>query len=276
MTVDSQRSILSSEKTLFDVLREFWRAKFYLLFFGFVMAIAAFLFVSMATPYYRAEMIVGPAESFVRSAAPVFEGSGQIQRGEISHDDIFLRFEHSYAGVRIARALLSNADFVANIVSAEPSLGKGVRGNQVSAEALSAHLKERVQLQTISGTSLRRLVYYHPDQQFAKRLLTLIHDLADRMIRIETLKETNERIQYLNDALAQNLNPVHKRSLAELLMEQERAKMMVSLDQPFAARIVEPAYVSDKPRWPDLYIMYPVFIFIGLIFGFIFYGLRTS
>ncbi len=118
------------------------------------------------------------------------------------------------------------------------------------------------------------MIYLHPDKKFAVNMVKRIHRITDEMIRARILVETNQRIDYLNASLGKTTNPDHKRSLANLLMEQERLKMMVSLDQPYAASIIEPAYSSVRARWPDHYIIYPVFIFIGMLLGFVTYGLK--
>ena len=101
-----------------------------------------------------------------------------------------------------------------------------------------------------------------------------IHRVSDEIIRRRILYEVNGRVAYLNTALSATVNPDHRRNLTSLLIEQERLKMLVSLDQPYAATIVERPFVSSKPRWPDPYIIYAVFLFVGLLLGFIVYGLR--
>jgi len=58
------------------------------------------------------------------------------------------------------------------------------------------------------------------------------------------------------------------------MMEQERFKMMVSLDQAYAAAIIEPPYVLFRTRWPDKYVFYLMFVFVGLSLGYITYGLK--
>lgn len=137
------------------------------------------------------------------------------------------------------------------------------------AQSLSEYLNKRVHLEPLSGSSsLRRLSYMHPDKKFAAELLTRIHRITDEMIRARILVETNQRIEYLNNSLASTSNPDHKRSLTALLMEQERQKMMVSLDQPYSAYIVEPDFVYSRTYWPDPYAIYPVFVFIWLLLGY--------
>lgn len=260
-----------SEKTLFDVLRDVWRAKFYLLFFGIVGIICAFAFLRGATPYYKAEMLLGPAHGFAQIAMPVMEGTIQTQPQTLSSDVAFERFEQTYYAPSVVGNMLIQANVQDALTMDRAFWFLPRRGAPVPE-----YIRKAVRLEPVSGTSFRRMVYYHPEPKFAKGFIQRIHKAADENIRLSVLRETNARISYLNEALGRVSNPDHKRSLAALLMEQERMRMMVSLDQPFAAAVIEPAYVSRNPRWPDGFIIYPVFLFVGLLAGFVVYGLRRA
>ncbi len=267
---------IAHEKTLYDVLRDVWKAKYYMLGFSVVMVIAAFLFLSLANNYYRAEMIIAPARPMGQSLLPsskIGEGSSQIQEGDLQSSSAFLRFENIYNGVSVAGFLAQDKDIIAG-VSSDLAFEFSKPRNDWNAQSLSEYLKKRIRLEPVSGTPLRRLIYLHPNKEFAVEMIKRIHRITDEMIRARILVETNQRIDYLSSSLSKTTNPEHRRSLANLLMEQERLKMFVSLDQPYAASIIEPAFVSSRPRWPDPYIIYSVFIFIGLLFGFVVYGLR--
>lgn len=261
--------MVAEEQTLVDVLRDVWRAKIYLLCFGFVSLICAFVFIQSAVPHYKAEMIVAPAHSFPQSMASMPEGRIQVQSPDLGGDTAFARFAQTYS-------LPSVVDVLLKVEGIEDGLRRD-RSFAFSDEKKGfdvAYFRRNVRLEPVSGTSFKRFIYMHPDPKFALRLLSLLHGITDEQIRRSVLRETNERITYLNEAMGRSVNPEHKRNLAELMMEQERVRMMVSLDQPFAASVIEPAYVSVKPRWPDRFIIYPVFLFVGLLLGFVTYGFR--
>jgi len=269
-------SQIAREKTLYDVLRDVWKAKYYMLGFSVVMVIAAFLFLSLANNYYRAEMVIAPARPMGQSlisSSKISEGSSQIQEGDLQSSSAFLRFENMYNGVSVAKFLAQDKDIIAG-VSSDLAFEFSKPKNDWNEQRLSEYLKKRVKLEPVSGTPLRRLIYLHSNEAFAADMVKRIHRITDEMIRARILVETKQRIEYLQSSISKTTNPEHRRSLANLLMEQERLKMMVSLDQPFAASIIEPAFVSSRPRWPDPYIIYSVFTFIGLLLGFVVYGLR--
>lgn len=68
------------------------------------------------------------------------------------------------------------------------------------------------------------------------------------------------------------MNPEHRRALTNLLMEQERVKMLVSIDQSYTATIVEPAANLPKPSWPKPLLILPIFMMIGAVLGFVLHG----
>ena len=100
--------------------------------------------------------------------------------------------------------------------------------------------------------------------------------MADRLIRRDIRGDSQARVDYLNKAIAETGNIEHRRALTTLLMEQERLLMLVSIDQPYAATVIEPAASGDKPKWPDLKLLYFGFGFLGIILGFILHGLRRN
>jgi uncharacterized protein involved in exopolysaccharide biosynthesis len=267
---------ITPEKTLFDVLHDLWRAKFYVLAFTLISLIFAFAFIGMAQKYYRAEMVIAPALMMGHGAqniSDIGEGSAQVQSESLRSHSAFLQFENIYNGVSVAKILLSDPKVMAAIDMDRPFEFSSAEENWTE-EKLSEYLRRHLVLAPVSGTPLRSLVYYHPDRSVAKDMVGRVHRIADEIIRARVLKETSERIEYLNQAMLRSKNPDHRRSLTALLMEQERVRMMVSMDQPFAARIIEFPYVSAGPRWPDPYFIYPVFLLVGMFLGFVLYGVR--
>ena len=264
------------EKTLFDVLREVWRSKFYMAFFAIIALILAFLFLSFAQKLYRAEMLIAPATPMgqgMQISSRVGEGSIQVQHENLQSTAAFIRFEAIYDGMSVASVLVQDKEIWAAI-NFDRTFEFSKSHTNWSAEKLSEYLKRRVRLEPVSGTPLRRLTHLHSNKIFAAYMIARIHHVSDEIIRRRILRDVNGRIVYLNNMLSTAINPDHRRNLTALLIEQERLKMLVSLDQPYAATIIERPFVSSKPRWPDPYIIYAVFLFVGLLFGFIVHGLR--
>ncbi len=269
-------SVVLPEKTIFDVLYDMWRARYYMLFSAIIMLIFAFIFLGLSQKFYKAEMIIAPATHMgqgMEKASQIGEGSIYVQHENLQTNAAFLRFEHIYSGASVASILLHDDKIISALEfdrNFEFSKGK----SEWNVSDLSQYLKDRVKLEPVNGTILRKMVYLHPNKNFAAYMIGKIHLVSDLIIRKTILKQTNDRIDYLNKALSSTTNTGHRASLTALLMEQERLKMMVSLDQPYAASIIEKPFVYSDYKYPDPYLVYTLFLFVGLFMGFIIYGLR--
>ncbi|MFP4097854.1 MAG: hypothetical protein ACLFP8_08590 [Alphaproteobacteria bacterium] len=262
-----------AEKSLFDVLREIWQAKFLVLVFVFVALCLAYVFIALSVPHYRAEMVLAPAyslEFYADERAGHMDAVRSPQYTGKTPNDPFMVFEALYNGPSVASSLMRD-DALLERLRDERSFMFSKKYGAWSVQILSQYLSRRVRLEPLSGTlsSLRRMSYSHPDPDVAMSFLKRLHQITDQMIRLRILVQTNDRISYIRGALDEAVNPDHRRSLTDVLMEQERIKMMVSSDQPYAASIVEPAYVLPRTSWPDPFVVYPVFLFVGLLIGYI-------
>lgn len=266
----------TQEKTLSDVMRDVWQARVWMMACGVVALVLACAFMMLAQPCYRAAMILAPASPMRAGADPYAPGpEGSLPAGYAREDDspAFLRFEHTLRGPSVAKILLAD-DRLRAALGAERAYGFGPKKTDWSAEELSAYLQRRVRVEPVAGTALRRVSYAHPDRDFAAVLIAMMHDAADRLICEAARAETQERIDYLQGALERTANPDNRRVLTGLLMEQERLKMMVSMDQPCSAKAIEPPFSSARPAWPDPYLVLPLFVLCGLLAGFIVHGAR--
>lgn len=268
--------IVVSETTLFDIFRDIWAAKIALIVCTILMTGLAFLFITLANAHYKGQMILAPANPMGQETqASASEGTIQVQQEQLQSTAAFVRFETIYQGVTVASALLKDQEIQDALLFDRPFEFSRAQTDW-TPETFSEYLQTRVHLEPVRGSALRRMTYAHPNKDFAKYMITRIHRISDEIIRRQILQETNGRIAYLNKAMERTVNPEHRRNMTELLMEQERLKMLVSLDQPFAATIIERAFVSAKPYWPDPYVIYPVFIAIGLFMGYLIHGFREK
>lgn len=268
------QSVAHDLQSFGDVLALVWRAKFYLLGFVILCLSFAFAFIIAAIPHYRASMIIGPASHMgqgTAAASMIGEGTINVRAEEMQSTAAFIRFEAIYDGVSVASVLMKDHRILEGLSKDETFRFFNVAVPR-TPEEFSDYLQNRVRLEPVAGTALRRISYFHSDREFAAYLISRLHSLTDEIIRARILLETQERTRYLDSALAKTQNPEHRRSLVTLLMEQERLRMMVSLDQPYAASVIEPAAISARPKWPDVYLVYPVAAFIGLVIGFVMFS----
>lgn len=265
----------TSDMTLAQLLRHIWQAKLYMLICSVVTLSAAFLFLSLATPKYKASMIVAPADGYaLGDYASMIENDRMAsmpfwrpkdQEG-VSTD--FYRFIHTIRGPSVAEILLSDRGVLSGIR----------RGGHAEAikkkEALAVYLDRRIGIDPLGATPLRRITYSHPDPEFASAMLRKIHLVADQMIRRDRRRQSQSRIDYLKQSLARTNNLDHRKGITNLLMQQEHIQMLANLDEPYAAIVVEPAFSAPKPSWPNHYVTWAIALMMGLFLGYVFWCFR--
>jgi uncharacterized protein involved in exopolysaccharide biosynthesis len=261
--------------TLLDVLAELRRAKAWIIA-GIVLGAAlAFLYLGAVTPFYKAQMIVGPANPISNDESAGEAAGVHPARNNSANALNFTRFESTLAGPAVAGVLLKDEKIFQGLIEDSPH---GLLPAQTawSPGELSDYVRRRVRIEPVGETQLRRLVYFHPSQDFAAYFLARLQEVDDALIRRSIRTEAAERVRYLQKSSAALANPDHRRGLTSLLMEQERLLMLASLDQPYAATIVEPAASSYRPVWPSRALVLAAFILSGAILGFVVHGFRRG
>ncbi|MCB1652261.1 MAG: hypothetical protein KDI46_09430 [Alphaproteobacteria bacterium] len=261
------------EPTLGDLLRELWLGRRYILIGLLFGILCATLLSALATPHYKAQMIIAPARPLQaeQTAAVTKESDARSEA-----QNLFTRFEATYKGPSVAAILLRDPDILDGLQKDSWFLKSSDAKTPQTAAELSDYINERVQNTPIGETPLRTLSYLHPDPAFAGLFLRRLHDVTDGLIRHAVRYNVNERIAYLQEALGKMPNPDNKRALTDLLLEQERLKMLVSIDQPYAAALIEPPAASARPLWPDYTLVFITFTLSAAMLGFALFWIRNT
>jgi hypothetical protein len=228
--------------------------------------ICAILVMIFQKPVYQAIMIVGPTEktgvpslnSFLPKAAadaPALQYF--VERIDASRATDFTVFETKISSPDIITSIAKNKSF-----GIPPDTQKWARN----------HLKIRSQ----GMTPFRKITVEDHNVSHAIAILNALYETTDQSIRADKKLKTVRRISYLNQQLKTVRNPDHRDAIVALLKEQEQIAMMVSIDNEFAAEIITPAYVSEKPIAPNGKILFPAFMFAGGFLGLMLSGLRKA
>lgn len=270
------------EATITEALERLWRAKIFILGGAVLGLLAAVLFVRLAVPHYKAEIIVAPANpmngaeiSSLLADDNLFALRYMMQRVGPGNSPDFLRFENTVRGATVAAALLKRED-IRRGLEADRSFAFLSPMQNWNEAKFSAYLEKRIKLYPVGATSLRRVVYFHPDPEFAAHLLSVLHEEADKIIRNTIREEAEKRVVYLKNAINATNNPEHRRALTALLLEQERLRMLVSIETPYAAAVIEPASSSFKPEWPDRALVIVIFVLMGGLLSALVFAARDA
>ena len=268
--------------TLVDLLRDVWKARLYI-FAGLLIGCAGAISVQFTTvPHYESSMIIAPAHnmngadsSSLGADSDFFLLRYMVQHMGLSGSSDFLRFENMYAGASVAKMLLE-----------DPNIQKGLERDQAfllsepqeqwTADQLAEYIHKRVIIDPVGATPMRTMRYAHPSKAFGQYFLHNLHKKTDSLIRAQTRNETEQRIAYIKQEIRQNTNPDHKKALINLLMEQERLRMMVSIGTPYAATVIEPPSSSVKTTWPSLTLLWSLCSALGMFLGFVVFNIKNA
>jgi uncharacterized protein involved in exopolysaccharide biosynthesis len=243
-----------------------WQRKYFVIWGIGIGLIIAILLSLLLKPQYEASMIIAPP--LVDSRTNSFVDGVMVYAPDVTAhiptgNPEFIRFEQSLRGVAVA-SLLFQMDDVANKVS-EGTIWRGVSQHVKSPENLSLILQNEIQIETIGVTASRKITYRHPDPKFAVKLLVLLRKADDQIIRTSIKAETENKIEWLKTEFQKTLNPDHRNALVQLLMSEERRRMLLSLETPYAVNVVEEASASPKPVTPNRPF---IFLMMCLVGGF--------
>ncbi len=265
------------------MLWDLWKARFFLLFGGMTGLLCAVLFVAMVVPFRQAHMTVMPADFsgfFHKTAFESGTGRGEsrdgAREGGFPAGQAFSEFQAKMHGPAVASLLLRSPDIVRGL-QADSVFYFSKPETEWTPEKLAEYIEKRVVVSPVGETLMRNITYWHADPRFSVFFLQRLQAVTDNLIRYGIRKSVDERISYLRDALVHIVNPEHRRAVTDLLMEQERLRMLVSMEQPFSATVVEQAFVSPRAVWPDFSLVVVVCSVTGVFLGFFcFHAWRAS
>ena len=95
----------------------------------------------------------------------------------------------------------------------------------------------------------------------------LLRKTNDQLIRVSAKDDVEMRVEWLRRELDKNFNPEHRTSLANLLMAEERKRMLLSLETPYAVTVIEEAHASARPVAPRPAIIIIILLVVGGVLG---------
>lgn len=132
---------------------------------------------------------------------------------------------------------------------------------------LAKILQERLTIEIIPKTGMRRIGFSDRDPKIAVFFLTVIHNEADEMLREDAQSRSNRQIAYLRERLQTVTVNEERTALSNLLEVQEQQAMLSESGLAFAAHLVEPPMVSDRPTSPKPSVVLLSAIVLGTFVG---------
>jgi hypothetical protein len=139
-------------------------------------------------------------------------------------------------------------------------------------EDLAMRLDAMLQQRVIGATPMRELRLRYDDRGFAITLLYAMHEAADNVLREEAARRSAAISAYIEKQMPNVNLQEHREILSEILASQERIRILVAVDLPYAADIVEEPSAGLQPDTPQ---PWPIIIF-GAVVGFMATAFATT
>ena len=273
----SQYSPPFHDPSLKDILLDIAQARWSVLLMCIFTIITSVAFTHFATPYYRSSVVIGPSESPMDAVSrqnldsalgPVYSPAEflRLSRQE-DRQDRFTRLEVLITGQAVAQALIQDPKII-NGVLRDRFMHRDNHEN-ISAALMDEYLDRNLSIRLVGDTSLRRLVYDHPEPEFGQYFIQKAFLQANQHIQNQDTENIQRRIEHLIKSLNMASNPDQKNALAFLLTLEEQRLMLASSNTGYAAQIVDPFMTTEKPVWPRPFLFLACAILVGILFGYI-------
>ena len=266
-------SHLQDDETFVTLIPALWRARLFLFLGALAGVIVATAMALTAVPFYRAEMIIAPVQS---SPVPGQELSvtGRSPLSQANHSR-FEQFIEILDGPEVLRAAIESQPDLLSKISARQRFVFWPALEVQSPEDAATLLESALTIRPSGQTELRIIRFEHPDPVFAREFIASLHMIADRQLRNAAAAQSEARLNYLTETLRTEQNSDHRDALGLLLLQQQRELMSIRMDHAFAAVVLEPAFTLPRPVWPRALTLYTLLLLIGIVLGWITFGLVT-
>ncbi|AWK87997.1 Wzz/FepE/Etk N-terminal domain-containing protein [Azospirillum thermophilum] len=280
---------------LVRTLREGWRLVLACGLAGLLLALAG---IWLVPPEFTATMVVGPTARVGAAAmgarTPVPAGREAAQSvaepgpGEELLSD-FARYLELFGSTAVAERLMADPGLLRAVYPGRwdeeaqrwrpaPGLGGMVKRlllalvgredwEEPDADRFARWLRSRIAVDMVRSGPMRRITLRHRDRAFALDLLGRVAVATDAHLRAEAQRRSAAQIAHVRSRLAAVTVTEHRRALADLLADQERLAMMIEVELPFAADLIDPPHAARLPDWPDPTVIVPLSAAAGLVAG---------
>jgi|TARA_R100000501_G_scaffold18326_1_gene37706 LPS O-antigen subunit length determinant protein (WzzB/FepE family) len=260
-----------------------------------VAVIAALIYLNIATPTYRATMVVSPIFSDDGSS-----GGGGLGRyadlassvgidiggsGSLTYFSLFMETLQSY---ELAESLAQNENLLpalypalwdkkqktwrdADTVRSKPArwvralLNRPTTPDPNTAD-LHQYLRQRLTIDD-PPTPFKTIGFENQDPEFARVFLQSVYRTADDMVRARVRQRASVEVRFLESLVAESRVVEHRRALSDLLAQKQRTLMMSNMNLPFSAQLMQPPIPGNTPASPRPLLVLTMSIFFGLVAG---------
>ncbi|MCG9757544.1 MULTISPECIES: Wzz/FepE/Etk N-terminal domain-containing protein [Pseudoalteromonas] len=140
-------------------------------------------------------------------------------------------------------------------------------------------IENNFELEIDTKTGLVALSVLHQSPFVAKEITDLLVKDINQVIRQEEISEANKSIDYLEAALEATKVLETKKMFYQLIEQQHRTKMLASVKEEYAFKVIDPAIIPERKYGPNRALIVVIFALLGgvLATGYVIVsGLRAT
>lgn len=280
---DEQRQLelqTAKDIDLKELFRVIWQGKWTIITTTFVIAIIAVTYAFSLPNIYKSEVLLAPANESksggMAGLAAQFGGLASIAGVNLGGSGT----DKSTIALEIVKGKVFIAEFVNEnnlkaVLMATEGWSQGsnkliydsdvynfdiktwLRDVEMPKQAepsdLEVHeyfLKENLSININKETGFIRLSIKHYSPYVAKNIVEKLVVAINEKLKGDDIREANKSIEYLQDAL--NKSPIAdmQKVFYQLIEQQEQTKMLASVRDQYALKIINPAVVEEKKSGP--------------------------
>lgn len=246
-------------------------------------------YLAWKKPYYVVEISVAPTETESQSGAQSLLSSyaASFGLGSAEKSPEFSTFLDILNGPAVSYKLAgSRPDLLPEMFPSkwdgqahqwkrsEPSLIGRVFGKlrwvAPNYQDVSRFLEDNIAEKDSTVSPIARLRIQTADARFGVDLLNALYKSTEEILRANARSDDLKKLDYLRNRLENpDLNLEQRQALIALVSRVERDLMLLSNDLPYAAKIVEPAELPQRPDGPVVWQILLMSLVGGMFAGFV-------
>lgn len=258
---------------LFELLVVLWKGKWIVISFTLVLAIAAVVIAIVQTPWYRAEVLLAPAEQRDMPAV-----GGQLG-GLVSLAGVSVGGGESVEAIAtlrsrgLVREFIEEFDLLPVLFSEDWNVAEGRWRHPDPEEwpdirdGVRFFLEDVLTVSEERDTGLVTMAIEWTDPELAAQWAMVLVARLNQRLRNRALQEAEANVSYLREELSQTNVVTLQQSIGRLLESELQTVMLARGNEEFAFRVIDPADIPKLPARPRRLLIAVVGTMIGGTLG---------
>ena len=266
------------EYNIFEVIKYLWKRKLEIFSYGLVSLFAVFLILLLVPNSYKSSsvlMVNNQQDGVLSSLGNEYGGLASLagismpQGLESKKDEMVLEVVKSKEFMRhlleiyeIKPELFAvksfdkeNKRIIYKTRIYDPLLKKWVKTEPSYQEVHEEVVNEIVSISKDIKTGFIHISVTHKSPVFAQKLITIIFEELNNVIREKDLQKSEEAINYLSD-LSQSVNVQDiKRSINYIMTKNVEQKMLADITSDYILTYIDPPHIPEKAYAPKRFLI---------------------